>query len=117
MRPSLAAPTHSAYVDGSRLDANWQLCGLCPRMGWAFAAADDQARIVAAAQGRPLGWVESIHGTELWALLMAAINTDPFTRLFGDVPLCGAGREKGAAVGTGPPQKARPSMDAARCCS
>ena len=60
---------------------------------------------MAAAQGRPPGWVESIHGTELWALLMAAINTDPFTRLFGDCLSVVQGAKRGPQWAQAPHRK------------
>eukprot|EP00973_Karenia_brevis_P069317 9637434-Karenia_brevis.AAC.1 len=56
------------YVDGPRLDAEWQLGGFCARHGWAMAAVNDQGAITAAARGRPPAWALGIHGAELWGL-------------------------------------------------
>jgi hypothetical protein len=59
------------YVDGSRLYAEHGLFDMCARRGWAFAAVNELQEVVAAAQGRPPGWADGIHGAELWGLLQA----------------------------------------------
>ena len=76
-RPSSSAMQASAYVDGSRLNAEHDLCGLCARQGWAIAAYDSDDNLVAAANGQVPDWAEGIHATELWGLLMALEALDP----------------------------------------
>jgi len=76
-RPSSSAMQASAYVDGSRLNAEHDLCGLCARHGWAIAAYDCDDNLVAAANGQVPDWAEGIHATELWGLLMALEALDP----------------------------------------
>ena len=105
VQPMQWRSAHTAYVDASRLDAGYELCGLCPRQGWAFAVADDQGRVVAAAHGRPPGWIDSIHGAELWALLMSALNTDPFLPILGDCYSVVQGARRGAVWAQAPQRK------------
>ena len=105
VRPREWRNAQTVYVDASRLDAGYQLCGLCPRQGWAFAVADDEGRLVAAAHGRPPGWIDSIHGAELWALLMSALNTDPFLPILGDCLSVVEGARRGAAWAQAPQRK------------
>ena len=66
----------TVYVDGSRVDGEWQLAGLCARHGWAFAAYDDAGALCAAAKGRPPAWAAGIYDAELWGLFMAAMVAD-----------------------------------------
>jgi hypothetical protein len=65
------------YVDGSMLDAEWQLAGCCARRGWAFAVVDEHGEVIASARGRPPAWTGGINGAELWSLLMAALAALP----------------------------------------
>eukprot|EP00973_Karenia_brevis_P080582 11180380-Karenia_brevis.AAC.1 len=47
---------------------------MCQRLGWAFAAYDDQGNLLAAARGVPPKWVDTIQGAELWAVQMATAD-------------------------------------------
>ena len=75
--PSRFASQVQGYVDGSRLYAEHELCGLVARQGWAIAAYDDNRQLVAAAHGRTPAWADGIHAAELWGLLMATQSFDP----------------------------------------
>ena len=77
LRPDPQAEQVDAYVDGSLLDAEHDLHGLCARQGWSIAAYDLEHRLVAAAHGRTPPWADGIHATELWGLLMAVQSFDP----------------------------------------
>jgi hypothetical protein len=77
VRPDPQAVQVEAFVDGSRLDGEHDLCGLCARQGWAIAAYDQNQKLVAAAHGSTPFWAEGIHATELWGLLMATQSFDP----------------------------------------
>ena len=83
------------YVDGSRIDGEPSLAGMCARHGWAFAAYDDDGTLLAAARGRPLAWAEGIHGAELWALVMAATSSVPWSPLRVDCLSVQHGTQKG----------------------
>ena len=67
VRPDPQAVQSNGYIDGSRLDAEHDLHGLCARQGWAIAAYDQDQKLVAAAHGRTPPWADGIHATELWA--------------------------------------------------
>ena len=66
-----------AYVDGARLNAKHDLGGLCASLGWAVAASDCDDNLVVAANGQIPDWLEGIHATELWGVLMALETFDP----------------------------------------
>eukprot|EP00973_Karenia_brevis_P071703 9963285-Karenia_brevis.AAC.1 len=51
--------------------------GCCARLGWALASVDREGNILASAYGRPPGWIDSIHGAEVWGILMAVSNSFP----------------------------------------
>jgi hypothetical protein len=90
------------YVDGSRLDGEHDLHGLCARQGWAFAAFDNDDELVAAAHGRTPWWAEGIHATELWGLLKAVQTLDPGCPLLVDCQAVQIGSQKGEAWAIAP---------------
>lgn len=84
MTPDESVSQAHGYVDGSRLDAEHDLHGLCARQGWAIAAFDNADKLVAAAHGVTPMWAEGIHATELWGLLQALLSFDPGCPLLVD---------------------------------
>ena len=72
--PLMDLPCATFYTDGSLLDGD--LPG-CTRLGWAFVAIDAAGQRIAAANGAPPPWIDSISGAEAWALLMAATYAAP----------------------------------------
>ena len=93
------------YTDGSLLDAEWKLAGSVARRGWAFAAVDEHGRRIAAARGRPPAWTGGIHGTELWALLMAAQSAIPGSSFRVDCRAVQMGAQRGPEWATAPDRK------------
>ena len=88
--------SHSvAFTDGSRIDADAGLYSLCARSGWGLAIYNEQHQLIGAARGRPPWWATSIHATELWAMLMAVRDTDPFCKLWTDCRAIEQGSRKG----------------------
>lgn len=94
-RPADGIVSGKIYVDGSRLDGEWRLAGMCARLGWAFAAYDDNGYLCAAARGRPPAWVGGIHGAELWGLSMAISSADPWAPIRVDCLSVQQGSQKG----------------------
>jgi hypothetical protein len=76
-QPADGRTSGTVYVDGSRLDGEWDLAGMCARHGWAMASYGTDGRLEAAAKGRPPTWASGIYGAELWSLLMAARSAGP----------------------------------------
>ncbi len=62
------------YTDGSMVDGP---TAPLARLGWAFAAYDDDGQLVASAFGATPSWIHSIGGAEAWAILMAARAAEP----------------------------------------
>lgn len=89
--------TGKVYVDGSRIDGEHSLAGMCARHGRAFAAYDDTGSLLAAAKGRPPSWAEGIWGAELWGLLMAVTSADPWAPMRVDCVSVKQGSQKGLA--------------------
>jgi hypothetical protein len=89
------------YGDGSRLDAQWDLSGMCARHGWAVAAFND-GLLTAAAHGRPPAWAHGIYGAELWSLLMAAMSAEPGAPFRVDCLAVQQGTLRGVAWATAP---------------
>ena len=87
------------YPDGSR-------CGdgdpLLASYGWAFVAHDAGGNIVAAAQGKPPKWVQSVAATKTWALAEAAVSSfgrSAFrTDCLGVFQICAKGRRFATAA-------------------
>ena len=53
--------THgTVYVDGSRIDGEASLAGLCARHGWAMVIFDSEGSLQASAKERPPAWASSI---------------------------------------------------------
>ena len=94
-RPADGCVTGRVYVDGSRIDGEWFLAGMCARHGWAFAAYDDDGMLLAAAKGRPPAWADGIYGAELWGLFMAATEADPWAPLRVDCMSVQLGTQNG----------------------
>ena len=102
VEPDMQAVQVDAYIDGSRLDAEHDLCGLCARQGWAIAAYDQEHKLVAAAHGRTPLWASGIHATELWGLLMAVQSFDPGCTLKVDCAAVQLGSKRDSAWATAP---------------
>ena len=100
--PDPCAVQVNAYVDGSRLDGEADLHGLCARHGWAFAAYDGDHKLVAAAHGRTPHWATGIHATELWGLLMAVQSCDPGAALKVDCAAVQLGTQRDLRWATAP---------------
>jgi len=103
--PSRFASQVQGYVDGSRLYAEHELCGLVARQGWAIAAYDDNRQLVAAAHGRTPAWADGIHAAELWGLLMATQSFDPGCALKVDCLSVQQGSVRGIGWATAPGRK------------
>jgi hypothetical protein len=93
------------YVDGSRLDAEWDLSGMCARYGWAIAAFDEAGALAAAANGRPPAWATGIFGAELWGLLMASVSAEPGAPFRVDCLAVQQGAGRGSTWATAPDRK------------
>ena len=94
-RPLAEGVGGPAYVDGSRIDAEVPLAGLCARHGWAVAVFDEEGKLQAAANGRPPSWAAGIHGAELWGLLMASRIADPWAVIKVDCLSVQQGAQRG----------------------
>ena len=101
-RPDGSAAQTNAYVDGSLLDAEHDLFGLCARQGWAIAAYDHSGRLVAAAHGNTPAWAEGIHGAELWGLSMAVDSFDRSCSTKVDCQAVQVGAQRDAAWAIAP---------------
>eukprot|EP00973_Karenia_brevis_P072226 10034333-Karenia_brevis.AAC.1 len=104
-RPVESVAQVSGYIDGSRLNADHTLYGLCARQGWAIAAFDKEDKLAAAAHGRTPLWAAGIHATELWGLLMAAQTFDPGCSLKVDFQPVQKGSQRDRAWAMAPNRK------------
>ena len=78
-------PTGVTYMDGSLLYGNHALQGLASRFGWAAATYHHiTGELLAAAYGKTPGWLEGIHGAELWSLLQSFELASPQNQLRTD---------------------------------
>ncbi len=62
------------YTDGSAYDGYSKTL---TSLGWSFVAMDASGAVVAAANGVPPPWVQSVAGAEAWALLQASRTASP----------------------------------------
>ena len=74
----------TVYVDGSLLDGHYKLCSAFRALGWAAVAVDDDGNITSIIHGAVPGWIDSIHGAEVWALLYATTHAQAGTRFRTD---------------------------------
>jgi hypothetical protein len=106
VRPPLeGGASGTVYVDGSRIDAEGPLAGLCARHGWAVAVFDTDGNLQASAKGRPPAWSPGIHGAELWALLMASQIADPWASIKVDCLSVQQGAQRGQSWAEAPERK------------
>ena len=95
----------TVYVDGSRLDGEASLAGLCARHGWAIAIFDSTGTLQASAKGRPPAWSSGIHGAELWGLLMATQAASPWASIRVDCLSVQQGAQRGGAWAAAPDRR------------
>ena len=98
--------THgTVYVDGSWIDGDASLAGLCARHGWAMAIFDSKGSLQASAKGRPPAWASGIYGAELWGLLMATQTADPWAPIRVDCSSVQQGAQLGESWASSPTRK------------
>ena len=88
-------PYGRVYADGSRLFAEHRYFNLLARHGWAFVIIDLEGTIISAASGTVPFWIDSIYGSELWALLQAASTAFPGSPMHVDCDAVRIGVQNG----------------------
>ena len=104
-RPPEGGADGTVYVDGSRIDGEVSLAGLCARHGWAVAVFNSEGELQASAKGRPPSWAPGIHGAELWGLLMASRIADPWAVIKVDCLSVQQGAQRGQNWASAPDRK------------
>jgi hypothetical protein len=99
VRPNEGMVRGAFFSDGSAFDLSAH-GGILRRLGWSFAAVDDDGVVLAAASGTPPEWVTCVHGAELWGFCMALRHALPGSGFFTDCQAVERIFKRGAAIAT-----------------
>ena len=102
LRPPPDLAEVEVYTGGSLIDNDPEFQGHCVSLGWAFVVVR-RGVLLAAAHGRPPGWVTTIFGAELWAVRVAMTSLTPGGRsILTDCNAVRIGSERDRKWATGP---------------
>jgi hypothetical protein len=75
------ASTDTIYTDGSMIDGSSKSLG---RVGFGFAAYNEDGQLTAKAYGTPPAWIDTVPGAETWALAAAIEHSMAGVKIWSD---------------------------------